>query len=50
MLVRVVLLAAGAIAALLVSRDAPIFLIVAGVLGVAIIAAVVVAAALLQRR
>lgn len=50
MLVRVVLVAAGAIAALLVSRDAPIFLVVAGLLGVAIIAAIVVGMALLQRR
>lgn len=49
MLVRVVLLAAGAMAALLVSRDTPIFMVVAGLLGVAIIAAIVVGMALLQR-
>jgi hypothetical protein len=50
MLVRVVLGAAGLIAALLVSREAPIFLVVAGLVGVAIIAAIVVGAALQQRR
>jgi hypothetical protein len=50
MLVRVVLGAAGLIAALLVSREAPIFLVVAGLVGVAIIAAIVVGAALQPRR
>ena len=50
MLIRVVLGVAGTIAALLVSREAPIFLVLAGLIGVAIIAAVVVGAALLQRR
>ena len=50
MLVRVVLVAAGTIAALLVSRDAPIFMVVSGLVGVALIAAIVVGAALFQRR
>lgn len=50
MLVRVVLVASGVIAALLVSRDAPIFMVVAGLVGVALIAAVVIGMGLLQRR
>ena len=47
--VRVVLVAAGALAALLVGRDASNFLVVEGLLGIAIIAAVVVTVALLAR-
>jgi hypothetical protein len=50
MLVRLVLLAAGAIAALLIGRDAPNFPVVEGLLGLAVIAAVAMAVALLSRR
>lgn len=50
MLVRIVLLAAGAIAALLVARDAPNFPVVEGMVGIAIIAAVAIGLALIQRR
>ena len=50
MLVRVVLAAAGVLAALLVGRNAENFLVVEGLLGLALIAAVVVTAALLARR
>lgn len=50
LLVRLVLLAAGALAALFVARDAPNFGVVQGLLATAVIAAVVLALALLRRR
>jgi hypothetical protein len=49
-LIRLVLVAAGALAALFVARDAPNFGVVEGMFGVAIIAALVVALALLRRK
>ena len=50
MLLRLVLVAAGAVAALFVARDAPNFGVVQGMIGVALIAAVVVLLALGRRR
>jgi hypothetical protein len=50
MLVRVVLVMAGALTALFVSRDAPNFEVVEAMIGIAIIAAVVAVLALLSRR
>jgi hypothetical protein len=47
---RLVLVAAGAITAIFVARDAPNFQVVEGMVGIALIAAVVVALVLLQRR
>lgn len=47
---RLVLVVAGAITALFVARDAPNFQVVEGMVGIALIAAVVVALALLRRR
>ncbi|MGG5812264.1 hypothetical protein [Falsiroseomonas sp. CW058] len=49
-LLRIVLLAAGALAALFVARDAPNFGVVEGMFAVAIIAAVVVVLALTRRK
>jgi hypothetical protein len=49
-LARVLLVAAGAITALFVARDAPNFQVIEGMVGIALIAAVVVALALLRRR
>jgi hypothetical protein len=48
--VRIVLVAAGAIAALFVARDAANFSVVQGMVAVALIAAVVLAVALLRRK
>jgi len=50
LVVRVLLLAAGAIAALFVARDAPNFPVVEGMVAVLIIAAIVIVAALLRRK
>jgi hypothetical protein len=50
LLVRVLLLAAGAVAALFVARDAPNFGVVQGMMAVLIVAAVVVAAAMGRRK
>ncbi|NOG69224.1 hypothetical protein [Roseicella sp. DB1501] len=50
MLVRVVLLGAGAITALFVARDAPNFDVIEGMVGIAIIATLVFAMVLLGRR
>jgi hypothetical protein len=50
MLVRMVLVMAGLLAAVLVGREAPNFLVVEGMLGIGIIAAVALALALLQKR
>jgi hypothetical protein len=47
---RLVLVAAGAIAALLVARDSPNFGVVQGMVGVALIAAVVIGLALWRRK
>jgi hypothetical protein len=47
---RLVLVAAGAITAIFVARDAPNFEVIEGMVGIALIAAVVVALALLGRR
>jgi uncharacterized membrane-anchored protein len=49
-LVRVLLLAAGAVAALFVARDAPNFGVVQGMVAVVMIAAVVVAVAVGRRK
>jgi hypothetical protein len=50
LVLRLLLLAAGALAALFVARDAPNFGVVQGLLAVGILAAAVVAAALIRRR
>jgi hypothetical protein len=50
MLVRVVLVAAGALTAMFVARDAPNFAVVEAMVGVALIAAVVAVLALISRR
>jgi uncharacterized membrane-anchored protein len=47
---RFILVAAGAVAALFVARDAPNFGVVEGMIAVALIAAVVVVLALTRRR
>ncbi|MDO9709586.1 hypothetical protein [Paracraurococcus lichenis] len=47
---RLVLVAAGAVTALFLSRDADNFGVVEGMVGIALVAAVVVALALLRRR
>lgn len=49
-IVRIILLAAGAVTALFVAQDAPNFSVVQGMVAVALIAAVVVAFALLRRK
>jgi hypothetical protein len=49
-LVRLVLLAAGALGAVFVARDAPNFGVVQGLLGVGILAAAILAAALIRKR
>lgn len=49
-LVRIILLAAGAIAALFVARDAANFDIVQGMVAIALIAGVVLVVALLRRK
>jgi uncharacterized MnhB-related membrane protein len=50
MLVRVVLVAAGALTAVFVARDAPNFEVVEAMVGTALIAAVVAVLALISRR
>lgn len=50
MWVRAILALAGLLAALVVARDAPNFLVVEAMVGLVIIAAVVLALALLRRR
>lgn len=50
LVIRLVLIAAGAVAALLVARDSPNFGVVQGMVGVALIAAVVVVLALWRRK
>lgn len=49
-LVRIILVAAGAVTALFVARDAANFGVVQGMVAVALIAAVVVVVALLRRK
>lgn len=49
-LVRIVLLAAGAVAALFVARDAENFSVVQGMVAVGLIAAIVLAIALTRRK
>jgi hypothetical protein len=49
-LIRIVLVAAGAVAALFVARDAENFGVVQGMVAVALIAAVVLVLALLRRK
>ncbi|MBY0338027.1 MAG: hypothetical protein K2X11_15540 [Acetobacteraceae bacterium] len=49
-LVRLALVAGGALAALFVARDSPNFTVVEGMMTVAIIAACVIGAALIRRR
>jgi uncharacterized membrane protein YeaQ/YmgE (transglycosylase-associated protein family) len=49
-LLRIVLVAAGAVAALFVARDAENFGVVQGMVAVALIAAAVVGAALIRRK
>lgn len=50
MWLRLILVAAGALATLFVARDAPNFTVVQGLLGIALIATVVAVLALLGRR
>ncbi len=50
LLLRLVLVVAGALAALFLARDAPNFQVVQGMIGIALIAAVVVVLALGRRR
>ncbi|MCO6418287.1 hypothetical protein JYK14_19265 [Siccirubricoccus sp. KC 17139] len=50
MWIRAILVVAGALAALVVARDAPNFLVVEAMIGVALIAAVVLLLALVNRR
>jgi len=50
LIVRVALLAGGAVAALFVSRDAPNFDVVQGLMAIAVIAVVVAGFALTRRR
>lgn len=49
-LLRILLLAAGAIAALFVARDAPNFVVVEGMVAVALIAAIVLVFALTRKK
>jgi hypothetical protein len=49
-LLRILLLAAGAIAAIFVARDAPNFPVVEGMVAVALIAAIVLVLALTRRK
>lgn len=49
-LIRILLVAAGGIAALFVARDAPNFAVVEGMVAVALIAGIVVALALTRRK
>jgi hypothetical protein len=49
-IIRIILVAAGAVTALFVAQDAPNFSVVQGMVAVVLIAAVVLAVALLRRK